>query len=73
MKKQVDFFIKRLRGQLSNQLQNTQPDINEQLRSLKESNVRVTFSDIWRDYLMYRRNFYRSQVYTSPKEHYAQN
>ena len=68
----MDFLVKSFRGRVSNQLQNRQPDINDQLRSLKESDVRVTFNDIWRDYLMYRRNFYYHQVTKPPKEIYAE-
>ena len=68
----MDFLVKRFRGSVSNQLQNRQPDINDQLRSLKESDVRVTFGDIWRDYLMYRKNFYYYQVSKPQKEVYAE-
>ena len=37
---------------------NEQPDINEQLGSLRESDVKVTFTDIWRDYKNYRTAYY---------------
>ena len=70
----MDLIVKRLRGQVSNQLNNAQPDINEQLRSLKESDVKVTFRDIWVDYWMYRDayyyqyNFEEKPEYLKPKE-----
>ena len=33
-------------------------DINEKLNALKENDVRVTFTDIWRDYWHYRAAYY---------------
>ena len=33
-------------------------DINEKLNALKESDVRITFTDIWRDYWHFRAAYY---------------
>ncbi len=40
--------------------QKTDLDINDQLRDLKESNIKITFSDIYADYKNYRKNFFFS-------------
>ena len=65
----MDLIAKRFRGQVSNQLNNAQPDINEQLRSLKESDVRVTFRDIWCDYWMYREAYFFDYTYKVEPEY----
>ena len=38
-------------------------DINVQLSQLREENVKITFTDIWRDYLNYRAAYF---YYTNP-------
>ena len=64
----MDLIVARFRGQVSNKINNAQPDINEQLRSLKESDVKVTFRDIWVDYWMYRdAYFYRYTFKETPE------
>ncbi len=48
-------------------------DINDQLRSLKESDVQVTFTDIYRDYKMFRRAYYYHMVVDTEKIMYKTN
>jgi len=45
-------------------------DINEQLRKVRESELKVTFGDIWQDYKNYRQAYYFSKVFETPKETY---
>ena len=42
------------------------------LQEIKENNVRVTFSDIWRDYQNYRKAYYFTKVMDTPKEIFQQ-
>ena len=72
MKKHTGSLLSRMRTSLSTQIKNNEPDINEQLRSLKESQVRITFSDIWRDYTFYRKAYYQGQVRRPPAEVYKE-
>jgi hypothetical protein len=50
----------------------SKPDLNQQIASLDERKVRLTFRDIWIDYQNFRRNYYFYQI-ESPKEIYAKN
>ena len=50
------YFFKDLLKPPTSNLQNV--DINEQLSSLRESDVKITFSDIWNDYKNYRLAYY---------------
>ena len=43
-------------------------DINTQLSNLKESEVQVTFRDIWIDYTNYRKAFYYRRVGPEPRQ-----
>ena len=61
-------MLGRLKGQLQKVTQAKDVDINVQLRALKESKVKVTFRDIWRDYRMYHKSYFYYQVYEPSKE-----
>ena len=47
-------------------------DINEELNALKESDVRVTFTDIWRDYWHYRIAYYH-RTHEGIRQHLLQH
>ena len=69
-------FLSQIKSSVESQLSKSQGrdlDINEQLSSLRESDVKVTFSDIWHDYKMYRRSYFYHQVIESPKKFYQRN
>ena len=42
-------------------------DLNQQIRELDESKVKVTFGDIWQDYKNFRNSYYFRQ-FPTPKE-----
>lgn len=51
----------------------TPQDINALLSTAKESNVKLTFKDLYVDYMHYRRAYIFHKVLQSPKESIAQH